>query len=65
MEEKNLKKNLEKLEKISEWFNSQNEVDIEEGLKMVKEAVGLIRSSKEQLKKIENEFEEIEKEINK
>ena len=62
-EAKNLKNNLKKLEEISTWFNNQEEVDLEEGLNKVKEAVVLIKASKEQLKQIENEFEEIKKEI--
>jgi exonuclease VII small subunit len=63
MADKNLKSNLKKLEEISAWFNDQEEVDVEEGLNKVREAVGLIKSSKEQLKQIENEFEEIKKEM--
>jgi len=62
-ETKNLKNNLKKLEEISVWFNDQKEVDVEEGLNKVKEAVELIKASKERLKQIENEFEEIKKEI--
>lgn len=62
-ENKNLKDSLKKLEEISTWFNEQKEVDVEEGLNKVKEAVGLIKTSKERLKQIENEFEEIKKEI--
>ena len=65
MADKNLKSNLKKLEEISTWFNEQEEVDVEEGLNKVREAVGLIKSSKEQLKQIENEFEEIKKEMDK
>ena len=38
-------------------------MDVEEGLEKVKEAVSLIKASKERLKSIENEFEEIKKEI--
>ena len=60
---KNLSDNLKKLSEITEWFEGQEEVDIEEGLKKVKEAVGLIRASKERLKAVENEFEEIKKEV--
>ena len=63
MENKNLKNNLKKLEEISSWFNDQEEVDVEEGLNKVKEAVVLIKESKERLKQIENEFEEIKKDI--
>ena len=60
---KNLSDNLKKLSEITKWFESQEEVDIEEGLKKVKEAVGLIKASKERLKAVENEFEEIKKEV--
>ena len=60
---KNLSDNLKKLSEITEWFEGQEEVDIEEGLKKVKEAVGLIKASKERLKAVENEFEEIKKEV--
>ena len=63
MENKNLKNNLKKLVEISSWFSDQEEVDVEEGLNKVKEAVDLIKSSKERLKQIENEFEEIKKEM--
>ena len=60
---KNLNDNLKRLAEITEWFDNQEEIDIEEGLKKVKEAVGLIKASKERLKTIENEFKEIKKEI--
>jgi exonuclease VII small subunit len=60
---KNLNSNLKKLSEISEWFDNQEEIDIEEGLKKVKEAAELIKVSQERLKGIENEFEEIKKEI--
>jgi len=59
---KNLNYNLKKLAEITEWFEDQQELDVEEGLKKVKEAALLIRASRERLKKIENEFEEIKKE---
>jgi len=59
----NLNKNLKRLAEITEWFDSQEEVDVEEGLKKVKEAVGIIKTSKTRLKEIENEFEEIKREI--
>jgi len=60
---KNLNNNLKKLSEITEWFDNQGEIDIEEGLKKVKEAVVLIKISKERLKAVENEFEEIKKDI--
>ena len=62
---KNLNENLKKLEAISQWFENQEEVDIEEGIKKVKEAAELIKSSKERLRRIENEFEEVKAELEK
>ena len=60
---KNLSDNLKKLSIITEWFEDQEDVDIEEGLKKIKDAVALIKTSRERLKVVENEFEEIKKEI--
>jgi hypothetical protein len=62
-ETQDLNINLKRLAEITEWFNNQEEVDVEEGLKKVKEAVGLIKISKARLKEIDNEFEEIKKEL--
>lgn len=62
LDAKNLNNNLKNLSEIADWFDSQKEIDIEQGLKKVKEAIALIRASKERLKEIENEFEEIKKE---
>ncbi len=62
-EEKNLNTDLKRLAEITEWFDNQEEIDVEEGLKKAKEAVNLIKKSKERLKEIENEFEEIKKEV--
>jgi len=60
---KNLNNNLKRLSEITEWFESQEDIDVEEGLKKVKEAIELIKASKGRLKTIENEFEEIKKEV--
>jgi len=62
-ETKNLNSNLKRLAEITDWFDNQEEIDVELGLEKVKEAVSLIKSSKERLKEVENEFEEIKKEI--
>lgn len=62
-EPKNLNENFKRLAEITEWFDNQEEIDVEEGLRKVKEAVGLIKASKERLKAVENEFDEIKKEI--
>ena len=58
-----ISESLSKLEGIVEWFENQKDVDVEEGLKRVKEGAGLIKSLKSRLKEVENEFEEIKKEI--
>ncbi|MBI2042391.1 MAG: exodeoxyribonuclease VII small subunit [Candidatus Nealsonbacteria bacterium] len=61
---KTLRDDLAHLSKITDWFENQAEIDVEEGLKKVKEAVALIKASRKRLKDIENEFEEIQKEVN-
>lgn len=61
--ENNLSENLKKLSAISDWFEEREDVDVEEGLKKVKDAVKLIKESKERLKEIENEFEDVKKEL--
>ncbi len=60
-EENNLSQDLRSLEKIVGWFESQEEIDIEEGLKKIRQGAELIQSSKKRLKEVENEFEEIRK----
>lgn len=59
----NLTDNLKKLEEISKWFEEQDDLDVEEGLTKVKEAATLIKSSKARLVSIENEFQQIEREV--
>lgn len=59
----NLTQSLKKLEEIVEWFEQQEEIDVEKGLEKVKEGVKLIKASRERLKKVENEFEEVKKEL--
>lgn len=60
---KNLDGKMKRLKEISEWFENQEEVDIEEGLENIKEAAILIKESRKRLKQIENEFEQIKKDI--
>lgn len=59
MAKNNLKDSLKKLKDIVEWFEKQEEVDIEIGLEKVKEGALLIKESKKQLKELENEFEKV------
>lgn len=59
----NLNQNLAQLALIAGWFESREDIDVEEGLKKIKEAAALIISSKERLKEVENEFKEIKRSI--
>jgi exonuclease VII small subunit len=61
----NLNETLKKLAQIVSWFESQQELDVEKGLEYVKEGAQLIKSSRERLAEIENEFKEIKREIQK
>jgi exodeoxyribonuclease VII small subunit len=66
MEDKlNLTEALKELEEINNWFENQDEVDVEQGLEKVKEGVKLVKASQSRLKDIQNEFEEIKKDISK
>jgi exonuclease VII small subunit len=59
----NLTESLAELNSIVEWFDEQENVDVEQGLEKVREAAKLIKDSKTRLAQIENEFKEIEKEM--
>jgi len=61
----NLKESLSKLNEIVDWFESQEEVDVEAGLEKVKEGAGLVKDCKIRLAEIENEFEKIRKDVKK
>lgn len=60
--ESNLNEDLKKLADIVKWFD-QSEVDVEMGLNKVKEGALLVRSCRARLKTIENQFEEIQKDL--
>ena len=59
----NLTKSLKEIEEIVNWFEAQDEVDVEEGIKKVKKGASLIKDSKKRLKEIENEFEDVKKDL--
>ena len=61
----NLSENLKKLSGIVSWFENQSDLDVEKGLEYVKEGADLIKSSRERLSEIENQFQEIKKDIGK
>lgn len=54
---------LKKLENIANWFEKESEVDVEEGLKKVKEGAVLIKELKAKLAQVSNDFEEIKKDL--
>ena len=59
----NLSEKLTQLGKIVSWFENQEEIDVEKGLELIKEGAVLIKTSKERLKEIENEFTEIKRDL--
>lgn len=61
----NLKDNLDALKNIVAWFDNQTEVDVEQGLEKVRLGAELVKKTKARLSQIENEFEEIQREIEK
>ena len=56
-----LSESIKKLEGIVLWFETQEEVDVEKGLEKFKEGAALVKSSRQRLMEIENEFREVEK----
>jgi hypothetical protein len=58
-----LKKYLEDIKQISDWFEEQEEIDLEEALVKIREAGELIKLSKDRLVEVENEFKEIKTKI--
>ncbi len=59
----NLSENLKKLQDIADWFDAQENVDIEAGLVKVKESVTLIKESRARLADVQNQFNEVKREI--
>lgn len=59
MEKQNIENNLKKLEVIADYFENQEDIDLEISLEKIKEATKIIEESKKRLKEIENEFKDI------
>ena len=59
----NIKESLARLEKIAEWFEKERDLDVEEGLKNVKDGMALVKELKGRLRETENEFNEIRKDL--
>lgn len=60
-----LKESIRKLNEIVDWFENQEEVDVEAGLEKVKEGAKLVKDCKTRLSEVQNEFEKIRKEVKK
>ena len=58
-----IKDSLSRLEEISKWFETREEIDVEEGLVKVREGAALIKQLRERIKEVENEFTVIKKEL--
>ena len=54
-----LKEYIADIKKISDWFEDQEEIDLEQALVKIREAGELIKLSKDRLVEVENEFKEI------
>ncbi len=54
---------LKELEKINNWFQ-QEDIDLEEGLEKLKAGKDLITQCQKRLQEVENEFIEIQGEMN-
>jgi len=63
MEKQSLSESLKKLEEITQWFDNQEDVDVEKGLEKVREGVKLLKASRARLQEVENEFEDVKKEL--
>ncbi len=59
----NLTENIKKIRSITEWFESQEEVDLEKGLEKIRDGAELIMQSRTRLKELENEFEEVKRKL--
>ena len=58
-EKSNISKSLKSLEEIVDWFEEQEDVDIEKGLDKVKQGAVIIKTLKKRLATVQNEFTEI------
>ncbi len=57
-----LRSSLKKLEELTEWFQ-EKDIDLDVGLKKLKEGIDIIKSCRSKIKEIENEFIEIKKDL--
>ena len=58
-----LKESMDRLEAIVKWFEADRDLDLDAGLEKVREGAELIKRLKARLNEAENEFKEIQKEL--
>lgn len=58
-----LGESIKSLEEIANWFENQEEIDIEKGIAKAREGAILLKSTRKQLNDAENEFKEIKKNL--
>jgi len=61
--EQNFGKLMQQLQEIVDWYEQQEELDLEEGLKKAKLAAELIRQCAQRLSQLENEFVKIKADL--
>ncbi len=63
LKKQTLKEYLKEIQKITDWFDEQEDLDVEVALAKVKDAAALIKTAKGKFTEIENEFKEVKKKI--
>lgn len=58
-----LKESMDRLEEIVKWFEADRDLDLDAGLDKVREGAALIKQLKARLNEAENEFKEIQKDL--
>ncbi|MDO8560207.1 MAG: exodeoxyribonuclease VII small subunit [bacterium] len=61
--EQNFGKLMQQLQEIVDWYERQEELDLEEGLTKAKQAAELIRLCSQRLGQLENEFVKIKADL--
>lgn len=61
--EQNFGKLMQQLQEIVNWYDQQQDLDVEEGLTKAKQATELIKLCSKRLNQLENEFVKIKNEL--
>lgn len=58
---KNFSTSFQELEEITKWFDSEEQLDLDEGLKKFERGLKIAKEMKEKLSQVENQISEIKK----